>query len=173
MRFQWQSEGCKSVCAVVCVGLAVSAAMGQVPQPPRKAVHFGTQLKEVSSSQAKPFVGSFRELWDVHNRIRWFIVRNLQSPAGPGLMAMADESDVPNSEIPARRSGASLVIRPGDFLLIEEHTAAADLYLEGVALESAELGGTINARLKLAGKIVKVTAVERGKAALARRGEDQ
>jgi flagella basal body P-ring formation protein FlgA len=88
-------------------------------------------------------------------------------------MAMADESDVPNSEIPARSSGASLVIRPGDFLLIEEHTAAADLYLEGVALESAELGGTINARLKLAGKIVKVTAVERGKAALARRGEDQ
>jgi hypothetical protein len=59
------------------------------------------------------------------------------------------------------------VVRAGDRLIVEEHTSAVDAHLEAVALGPAMVGATLNARLKIGGKVVRVTAVEAGRATLA------
>ena len=100
-------------------------------------------------------------------------MRNRRNPAGPGLVITANDTDVPTSNPAARRNAASCAIHAGDALLIEEHSAAADSYLEGVALEGAQLGATLSVRLKLGGKVVKVTAMERGRASFTRQEKGQ
>jgi hypothetical protein len=59
------------------------------------------------------------------------------------------------------------MIRPGDRLVVEEHTATAEAYLEGVALETALCGATLKVRLMIGGNVARAIAVAPGRAALA------
>jgi hypothetical protein len=58
------------------------------------------------------------------------------------------------------------VIRAGDRIVIEEHTAMADVHVEAVALGPAAIGKRFQARIK-AGGVVGATALKAGHAELA------
>jgi hypothetical protein len=61
----------------------------------------------------------------------------------------------------------SVVIHAGDRLVVEEHTAVAQGYLDAVALNAAEVGGTLDIRLKIGSKVRRAVAIAPGRAALA------
>ena len=63
------------------------------------------------------------------------------------------------------------MIRTGDALLVEEHSAVVDTRLEAVALESATKGARFKARLKIGGKVVRAVAISPGRADLAPENE--
>ena len=63
------------------------------------------------------------------------------------------------------------MIRAGDALLVEEHTAVVDARLEAVALESAAKGARFKARLKIGGKVVRAVAISPGRAGFAPESE--
>jgi hypothetical protein len=65
------------------------------------------------------------------------------------------------------------VIHTGDALLVEEHTALADAWLEALALANAVVGAEFKARLRIGGKVVRVVAVAKGRAMLAPESETQ
>jgi hypothetical protein len=62
--------------------------------------------------------------------------------------------------------GSVAIIRPGDKLVVEEHSAITDAYLEGVALGPAGPGSALNVRLSIGGRVVRATAVAPGRAAV-------
>jgi flagella basal body P-ring formation protein FlgA len=63
------------------------------------------------------------------------------------------------------------VIRTGDALLVEEHTAVVDARLEAVALESAAKGARFKTRLEIGGKVVRAIAISPGRAGFAPESE--
>ena len=58
-------------------------------------------------------------------------------------------------------------IRPGDMVVVEEHIAAVEAYLEAVALEPAQLGTRLNVRLKIGNRVVRAVAIAPGRVAMA------
>jgi hypothetical protein len=58
------------------------------------------------------------------------------------------------------------VIRAGDRLIVEEHTAVVDAVLEARALNPAAAGAPLDVRLTMGGNVVRVVAVGPGRAAL-------
>lgn len=60
-----------------------------------------------------------------------------------------------------------LVIRAGDPIQIEEHTAMVDATLEAVAMGNAATGAALRARLKSGGRVVRAIALGQGRAQLA------
>lgn len=58
------------------------------------------------------------------------------------------------------------MIRAGDALIVEEHTAVVDARLEAIALGSASKDAQFKARLKIGGRVVRVTALGPGGAML-------
>jgi hypothetical protein len=58
------------------------------------------------------------------------------------------------------------VIRAGDRLIVEEHTALVDAVLEARALTPAAPGSAFDARLTVGGRVVRAVALGPGRAAL-------
>jgi hypothetical protein len=58
-----------------------------------------------------------------------------------------------------------LIIRAGDKVVVEEHSATTDAYLEGLALGPAGPGSALNVRLSIGGRVVRAVAVAPGRAA--------
>jgi hypothetical protein len=58
------------------------------------------------------------------------------------------------------------VIRVGDRLIVEEHTAVVDAVLEARALNPAAVGAPLDVRLTIGGNVVRVVALGSGRAAL-------
>ena len=109
-----------------------------------------------------------QEIRDPHTGTRWVILRSAQNSGGPGrAVAIAD------GVAKADRRAAEIVIRTGDSVVVEEHTAAVDGTLEAVALGAAASGFRFDARLKIGGRIVRAVALAPGRAALAISGEVQ
>jgi len=113
---------------------------------------------------------------------RWLLVKNASDPGGPGRLVRVGNADaaskVQAGSEPARPSthraanaafGSAVhpVIRAGDALIVEEHTAVVDARLEAIATGSAVVGAEFEARLKIGGKVVKVMALAAGRAELA------
>ena len=65
----------------------------------------------------------------------------------------------------AETEKAQIVVRAGDRLIVEEHTARVDAALEARALASAVAGAALVVRLTLGGKVVRVVALGPGRAA--------
>jgi hypothetical protein len=115
-----------------------------------------------------------REIDDPSTGARWLLVRDPAHPEGPGRMVLSALSSVGEGSAAAdstreRMSIASgqarhFVIRAGDALLVEEHSAAVDAQLEAVALGPAVLGAEFRARLRIGGKVVRVSALGPGRA---------
>ena len=113
-----------------------------------------------------------REIDDPHTGERWLLVRNDLNPGGPGRMVLV--GGLRNSvDGVAPRVGEQTVadvpqpvIRAGDRLIVEEHTALADAVLEARALTPAAQGSALNVRLTIGGKVVRAVALGPGRAAL-------
>jgi len=65
------------------------------------------------------------------------------------------------------REAQAPMIRSGDKLVIEEHSALVEARLEAVSLGKAVQGAEFNARLAIGGKVVRAVAISPGRAAFA------
>jgi hypothetical protein len=110
-----------------------------------------------------------REIDDPHTGDRWLLMRNDANPGGPGRFTLVTAGRTPASGEPANPAPPvrlQPVIRSGDRLVVEEHTAVVDAELEARALNSAALGSVFNVRLAIGGKVVRAVALGPGRAAL-------
>lgn len=117
-----------------------------------------------SAARDENFAGGWvRELRDPHTGLHWTLEKNQANPGGPGRMRLAAKD--------GRMESKSIVIRTGDRIVVEEHTAAVEGSLEATALGSAAAGSRFNTRLKIGNKVVRAVALAPGKAALVRSPE--
>ena len=130
--------------------------------------------RAVCAEVADPCPGGdvIREIEDPATGNRWQFRRNPGHHGGPGILVLLGSAGrggigQVNAEAAIAPSVAPPVIRAGDELEIEEHTAVVDVRLSAVALEPAERGALFHARLKVGGSIVSVVAVSPGHALFA------
>jgi hypothetical protein len=113
-----------------------------------------------------------REIDDPNSGTRWLLVRDKSNPGGPGRLELASPGrDQGAFGMQAKTTSVAQnrpipIIRPGDKLVVEEHSTTTDAYLEGVALGPAGPGSALNVRLAIGGRVVHATAVAPGRAAL-------
>jgi hypothetical protein len=123
--------------------------------------------------------GIVREIDDPQTGARWLLVRNEGHPGGPGRLVLMgvdhDQKKTDNTSGHGAEEEARLgpVIRPGDRLIVEEHTARVDAVLEARALSSAAPGAAFKARLTMGGKVVRAVALGPGHAALQPETEEE
>jgi hypothetical protein len=100
----------------------------------------------------------------------WLLERNPAAPGGPGrLVRIAAGEPMPRQAAKAGRQkekASPPAIRAGDRVVVEEHTAAMDAELEGVALNGARSGSMLRVRLKIGGRVVNAVALAAGRAAI-------
>jgi hypothetical protein len=120
----------------------------------------------------------YREIDDPSTGDRWLLVPG--HAGGPGTLILAGhcerarcgEANMGTRSAPAADPAADLpvihapVIRAGEAVIVEEHTAVVDVRLEAVALNPGRMGSTFEARLKIGGNVVRVRAVAPGRAIL-------
>lgn len=117
-----------------------------------------------------------REVDDPHSGERWILVPALDHSAGPGRWiarpAAPDGASGPAG--PALvKAAAKPVIRAGDGIRVEEHTAFVDATLEALAMGDAAAGATLRVKLKAGGHVVRAVALGPGRAKLATAEEDR
>ena len=113
-----------------------------------------------------------REIDDPHTGDRWLLMRNEQAPGGPGRLVLVAAHRNAYGDATLRVAGETReavlqpVIRAGDRLIVEEHTAVVDAVLEARALNPAAAGAALDVRLTIGGNVVRVVALGPGRAAL-------
>ena len=148
---------------LLCVLTRSAIAQQPAPAPP----------PESDAKQA-----AIRVVHDPHTGVNWLLERTPDRPGGPGRMIPATleqlklirSADTGN---PNRTAGVIVqppVIRAGDRIIVEERTAVVEARLAAIALGPAKNGAPFNARLAIGGKVLRVTALGPGRAAIA---EDQ
>lgn len=113
----------------------------------------------------------FREIRDPHTGARWVMVANKSNPGGPGRMFLVTDGSGGRSA--TENEKRTVIIHPGDRLVVEEHTLRADARFEAVALSAAQVGSGFDVRLKIGRKVVRAVALAPGRAALLQPGEAQ
>jgi len=104
------------------------------------------------------------------------------APASPAASTRANSSfaqiakdrvvmSIPRPEVAT--SPAPALIRAGEHLCVERHSAVVDVQLEAVALGSASAGSEFSARLVIGGRVVRAVAVGQGHATFAPATEGQ
>jgi hypothetical protein len=120
---------------------------------------------------------AYREIIDPHTGDRWLLLKNRMHPAGPGRLVRVKgygkQTGAMFSAAAKSRPASPPLIRAGDPLTVEEHSAIADVFLEAVALAPAIAGAEFDVRLKIGGKVVRAVALGAGRAAFAPRQEAQ
>ena len=152
------------------------AAQGAIPSP-------SDPLLITSHADPATLGDLYAEIDDPANGDRWLLVRNKENPAGPGRLLRIPKGEQ-LAELPSlgyvrafARPAAQLVklpppvIRNGERITVEEHTAVADLQMEALAMGPAQLGARFYARLSVGGSILQVEAIAPGRARLANEGE--
>ena len=157
-------------CATVVLLLAASVQLcAQTSPPPAVAV---TNLSaQTGQSPAAP--GEvLREIDDPQTGDRWLLMRNAAFPGGPARMvriavhgqridpAQLAASGVNDATLP------QVVIRAGDKLLVEEHTAVVDAVFEARAVAPAAVGTEFEVRLTIGGMVVRAVATGPGRATI-------
>jgi flagella basal body P-ring formation protein FlgA len=114
-----------------------------------------------------------REIDDPNTGDYWLLVRNDQIPGGPGRLVLAaahrnasDGAALPAARLSAGEAEFLPVIRTGDRLIVEEHTARVDAVLEARALNPAAPGAMFDVRLRIGGRVVRAVALGPGRATL-------
>jgi len=113
-----------------------------------------------------------REIDDPHTGDRWLLERNDQNPGGPGRLVLVAAHRNLSGGARLQPAGEAHevevlpVIRSGDRLIVEEHTALVDAVLEARALSPAALGSALEVRLAIGGNRVRAIALGPGRAAL-------
>ncbi len=125
---------------------------------------------EVVRSAMPPLGEVLREIDDPHSGDCWLLFRDPSHPGGPGRLVLAPQQASSwrgSAEGHPRSMQRMPVIRAGDALIVEEHTAVVDARLAAVAVSAAASGGELRARLKIGGKVVRVVALSPGLAVFA------
>ena len=113
-----------------------------------------------------------RVLEDPNLGDRWLLVRNEACPAGPARLVLdstvqrARSGLLPGVAGGGSRPSSAPLIRAGDRVVVEEHTAMVEARLDAVALGPAWTGSELNVRLTLGGRVVRAVALAGGHAAL-------
>ena len=145
------------------LALSFQASHGQTPRPARAGELQSTQTAETS--------GIAREIDDPSSGDRWLLIRSADHPEGPGHLLPVNRDQPPDflAIVGHNLLAGALVpmIRAGDALIVEEHTAVVDARFEAVALGPARPGEAFRVRLKLGGAMVRAVATGPGRAALA------
>ena len=166
MRFQvggWAAEGAKRILA--CLLAAAPVTIAQTQNPVRNAN--SQRIEAEAPFDGRAPVPILREIKDPYSPARWVIIRNVLNPAGPALIAAEDDHAQTGPSSKTGKRTPSAVIHAGNHIVVEEHTTAAESYLEAIALGAAEVGAALNVRLKIGGKVVRAVAIAPGRAALA------
>ena len=103
----------------------------------------------------------------------WLLELDPSRPAGPAHLVLAGRRKNATPAFAPQRAplAAPPMIHAGDAVIVEEHTALADVRLEAVALERAAQGELFKARLKIGGRVVSAVATEAGRASFAPESE--
>ncbi len=159
--------------------LIMAPVAGACAQTPGNAADRPDTLHVVAATPRtalEPEVQTLRQIEDPSTGDLWLLVRDPSRPAGPARLVLARQrlsiraaGSVARAQLssPAERP----VIRTGDALMVEEHTAVVDARLEAVALQPAAKGAHFKARLKIGGKVVRVVAISPGHASFAPENE--
>ena len=110
-----------------------------------------------------------REIDDPHTGDRWLLRRNDQVPGGPGRLVLVAAHQSAAGGATPRAAGVTEilpVIRSGDRLILEEHTARVDAVLEARAMNPAAPGASLDVRLTIGGNVVRAVALGPGRVAL-------
>lgn len=165
MRFRRAGRTMERVLRVWAGLVAASMAAGQTPGP--AGVCAGVRPVLDHAAPTRSCSGRvLHEINDPYSGACWLVLQNTGHPAGPGLMIPAADFAAGGTHSSISEKERPIVIHAGDRLVIEEHTAAAEAFLEAVALNQASVGGTLEARLKIGGKVVRAVATVPGRAAL-------
>lgn len=160
----------------------VSALCGQGGDAPATArLDPGTRVLPSSPAPGQIEVSApvlpVREIDDPHSGARWLLLRNRNHPGGPGRMVPAAgfrkeaqpdrQAEVSSFTAPAFDPQTHRpVIHAGDRLIVEQDTAVIEARMEAVALGAAAIGSSLNVRLRIGGKLLRVVALAPGRAAL-------
>ena len=100
--------------------------------------------------------------------IHWVLLRGGEDSGGPGRWVRTENGAGPVAgKAPRReRHAAPAVIHAGDKVIVEDHTAVAELRLQAVALEPAAAGARLRIRLTAGGRSVAAIALGAGRAQL-------
>jgi len=139
----------------LAVGFAVAAIAAGVPA-------FAQKIPV--SAQARQGAEVLREIDDPANGGRWLLERDEEHPGGPGLLVLVEQGGPTRTAIRRKAAEAVPVIRAGDRVLVEAHTAVMDAELEGVATMPAAVGSEFAVRLKMGGRVLHALAVGPGRA---------
>ena len=141
--------------------LLFTGAWGQAPQ---LVVSSGK-----SAARAVLQAEIVREIDDPHFGGRWLLLHDEDHPGGPGRLVPSANGQGSSEE---RSPGQNLfrtelvpVIHAGDRLVVEEHTAVADVRLAAVAMGPANTGATLAVRLSIGGRVARAVALAPGRAA--------
>lgn len=116
---------------------------------------------------------AIRVIQDRHTGMRWILERTPENPGGPGRLVLLTDKAPETSETTTSAKDSlqsepapKPLIRAGDRLVVEEHSAVVDARLEGTALGPAIKGATFNVRLAIGGHVVRAIAVGMGYATI-------
>jgi hypothetical protein len=158
MRFR-DGKRIRFVAGCVLPGILASwalAAWAQSDVPGRESVR----------GEAKAPVPILRAMRDPHNGARWIVVSDPNRPGGPGRMILAEDAGEAPTDLTAQKGPPVPVIQAGERVVVEEHTATAESYLEATAVDSGAIGSRIAVRLKIGRKVLSAVAIAPGRALL-------
>jgi len=153
--------------AARCVLLAIVASAALAAGWAQNAVRHS----EIAAVTFNAPVHIFREIRDPHSGARWLVVSDPNRPGGPGRMLAAKNDVMATTGSTPGKNVSVPVIHPGDTVVVEEHTATTEVYLEAIAVNAAAIGSRVDVRLKIGGRVVRAVAIAPGRAALIGRGE--
>ena len=162
-------SGCRTAAFALLMFAMAVQAIGQSRIPSQASapnLDLGIQNMAVQNSV-------FREIVDAGSGVRWVVLRDASHPEGPGHLLPAKpvgEVLTPGHSLEKHISVPAVVapcIHVGDRIVVEEHTAMAEVHLDAVAMEPAVPGSICRVRLKVAGKVALAVVVAPGKAELA------
>lgn len=155
-----RGAGMLLISATVPLAAQDPAAIGGEGKLPHALVSVSTASHDASET-------ILREIDDPSTGARWLLVADPKHPGGPGRMVLAGVESRTAEDAGGVMAQALPVIRPGDHLLIEEHTKVTDACLEAIAMGTAQKGAPLQARLKVTGTVVKAIALAPGRAEFA------
>ncbi|MFP5235585.1 MAG: hypothetical protein ACLGSD_06760 [Acidobacteriota bacterium] len=113
-----------------------------------------------------------REIDDPNSGARWLLYAS--PDGGPGRLILATIApDVHREKGSIAPILPQPVIRAGDRVVLEEHTAVVDARLDAVALGPAAPGGALRVRLSIGGRVIPAVALAPGHAEIGPQQEPQ
>jgi hypothetical protein len=136
--------------------------------PALAPVEAQTPVQSEARSKSQASAEIFREIDDPRDGARWLLSRDLSHPGGPGVLAQTGGESPSQAQRlktgvrPAEKIPVP-VIRAGDRLILEEHSAVVEGRLEAIALAPAAVGSVVSVRLIIGGKVVRARALASGR----------